>query len=39
MPFSDALEMVRTGENIDCKSIATLLFAAQYVVGRGGTRV
>ena len=33
--FSEALEMVRTGEIIDCKTIATLLFAAQYVVGRG----
>jgi ADP-ribose pyrophosphatase len=32
--FSEALEMVRTGQIIDCKSIATLLFAAHYVLGR-----
>lgn len=32
MPFSRALEMVRDGEIVDCKSVATLLFAASFVM-------
>lgn len=34
MRFSEALEMVRTGEITDCKSVATLLYAATFVVGK-----
>lgn len=34
MRFSQALEMVRTGEVTDGKSVATLLFAASFVVGK-----
>lgn len=34
--FSQALDMVRTGEITDCKSVATLLYAASFVVGRSG---
>ena len=33
--FSEVLEMVRTGEIVDCKSVATILYAAQFVLGRG----
>lgn len=36
MPFSRALGMVRSGEVTDCKTAATLLYAAAFVVGRGG---
>lgn len=35
MRFSEALEMVRRGEIVDCKSVATLLYAAMFVIGRG----
>jgi ADP-ribose pyrophosphatase len=35
MPFSEALQMVRDGRIVDCKSVATLLFAAQFVIGKG----
>ncbi|MDP2957324.1 MAG: NUDIX hydrolase [Longimicrobiales bacterium] len=38
MPFSAALEMVRTGAIDDGKSLATLLYAASFVVGKGGVR-
>ena len=34
--FSRVLEMVRTGEITDCKSVATVLYAAMFVVGRAG---
>lgn len=34
VPFSRALEWVREGIIQDCKSLATLLYAAQFVVGR-----
>jgi ADP-ribose diphosphatase len=33
MPFSRAVEMVRVGEIEDCKSVATILFAAAFVLG------
>lgn len=33
--FSRALEMVREGEITDCKTVAALLYAAAFVVGRG----
>ena len=33
--FSQALEMIRKGEIIDCKSVATLLYAATFVIGKG----
>ena len=33
--FSEAVAMVRRGEIVDCKSVATILFAAMFVVGRG----
>ena len=32
--FSRALELVREGEIVDCKSVATLLYAAQFAIGR-----
>ena len=32
--FSEALERVREGVIVDCKSVATLLYAAQFVIGR-----
>lgn len=34
VPFSQAVEWVRDGTIEDCKSIATILYAAQFVVGR-----
>lgn len=34
-PFSEVVEMVRTGEIVDCKSVATILYAARFVVGEG----
>lgn len=33
--FSRALEMVRAGEIVDCKTVAALLYAAAFVVGTG----
>lgn len=36
MRFSRVLEMIRTGEITDCKSVATVLYAATFVVGRPG---
>lgn len=36
VPFSQAVEWVRDGTIQDCKSIATILYAAQFVVGRPG---
>ena len=35
--FSEVLEMVRTSEIVDCKSIATILYAAQFVIGKPQT--
>ena len=35
VPFSRAVEWVRDGTIQDCKSIVTILYAAQFVVGRG----
>jgi len=37
LPFSEAIEMVRRGDIVDCKSIATLLYAATFVIGRGSS--
>ncbi len=34
--FSEAVAMVRRGEIVDCKSVATILYAAMFVVGRAG---
>lgn len=34
VPFSQAMGWVRDGTIQDCKSLATLLYAAQFVVGR-----
>jgi ADP-ribose pyrophosphatase len=34
MPFSRAIEMVRQGELIDGKSVATILFAERFAIGR-----
>ena len=34
MPFSRALTMVREGDITDCKSVATLLYAATFVIGQ-----
>jgi ADP-ribose pyrophosphatase len=34
--FSEAIAMVRRGEIVDCKSVATLLYAATFVIGKGG---
>ena len=36
VPFSRAVEWVRDGTIEDCKSIACILYAAQFVVGREG---
>ena len=36
VPFSQAVEWVRDGTIQDCKSITTILYAAQFVVGRAG---
>lgn len=36
LPFSRVVEMVRTGEIVDCKSVATILYAAMFVVGKAG---
>lgn len=33
MPLSEAVEMVRRGEIVDCKSIATILYAAHFRLG------
>lgn len=33
MPLSEALRMVRDGDIVDCKSVATLLYAASFVIG------
>jgi ADP-ribose pyrophosphatase len=35
VPFSDALEWVKSGRIVDAKSIATLLYAALFVLGGG----
>ncbi|MDT8341731.1 MAG: hypothetical protein RQ751_09490, partial [Longimicrobiales bacterium] len=35
VPFSRAVAWVRDGTIEDCKSVATILYAAQFVVGRG----
>ncbi len=35
LPFSRVLEMIRGGEIVDGKSIATLLYAAQFAIGVG----
>ena len=32
-PFSEVLEMVRRGDIVDCKSVSTILYAAQFVFG------
>ncbi len=32
LPFSEVVEMVRRGEIVDCKSVATILFAAAFVL-------
>jgi ADP-ribose pyrophosphatase len=32
--FSESVEMVRKGEIVDCKSVATILYAAAFVVNR-----
>lgn len=32
--FSEVVEMVRSGEITDCKSIATILYAAHFVIGK-----
>jgi len=32
--FSESVEMVRTGEIVDCKSVATILYAAAFVLNR-----
>lgn len=37
-PFSEVLEMIRTGEIVDCKSLVTILFAARFVMGGGARR-
>jgi ADP-ribose pyrophosphatase len=36
VPFSQAVAWVGDGTIVDCKSIATILYAAQFVVGREG---
>jgi len=33
VPFSQAVEMVRTGEIVDCKSVAAILYARCFVLG------
>jgi ADP-ribose pyrophosphatase len=33
VPFSRAVEMVRRGEIVDCKSVATILYARCFVLG------
>ena len=35
VPFSRAVEMVRSGEIVDCKSVATILYARCFVIGGG----
>ena len=35
MPFSEAIQKVRDGEIVDCKSTATLLYADRFLIGRG----
>lgn len=39
LPFSRALDMLRTGEITDGKTAALLLYAASFVVGRSSGRV
>lgn len=34
--FSQSVEMVRNGEIVDCKSVATILYAAAFVLNRSG---
>lgn len=38
VPFSEALEMVRDGRMVDCKSIATILYTDRFVRGGDGAR-
>ncbi len=33
MPLSEAVEMVRKGDIVDCKSIATILYVAHFLAG------
>ncbi len=33
MPLSEAVEMVRRGDIVDCKSIATILYVAHFLAG------
>ena len=35
LPFSEALDMVRRGDIVDCKSVATILFAERFVLRTG----
>jgi len=35
MPFSEARRKVRDGELVDCKSVATILYADRFLIGRG----
>lgn len=34
VPFSQAVAWVKDGQITDCKSVATILYAAQFVIGR-----
>ncbi len=38
LPFSETVAMVRRGEIVDCKSVATLLYAHAFVFGAGLAR-
>lgn len=33
VPFSEAVDMVRRGDIVDCKSVATILYAKAFVLG------
>ena len=36
--FSEAVRRVRIGDIVDCKSVAAILYAASFVIGKGGGR-
>lgn len=39
MPFSEALRMVKDGDIVDCKSVATILYAGMFVIGKADSKI
>ena len=38
LPFAEVVDMVRRGDIVDCKSVATILYAYAFVLGRRGAK-